>query len=141
MRAHINRVAHMTFELWSLLAAILIGLIHLSAQSFSFKAQAGNAYTVGPRDAGLQPTGMAGRLERAHVNFLETFGYFAAASVIVHVSGSAGALSFWGAILYLTGRTLFLPLYAAGVPWLRTFSWNAATLGLALVALQPVWPG
>jgi uncharacterized MAPEG superfamily protein len=41
-------------------------------------------------------------------------------------------------VIYVGGRTLFLPLYAIGVPWLRTFSWNAATLGLVLVMAQIV---
>jgi uncharacterized MAPEG superfamily protein len=41
--------------------------------------------------------------------------------------------------MYLAGRILFLPLYAAGIPWIRTFSWNAATLGLVLVGAQYVW--
>jgi uncharacterized MAPEG superfamily protein len=31
---------------------------------------------------------------------------------------------------------LFLPLYALGNPWLRTFSWNLATLGLVTVGAQ-----
>jgi uncharacterized MAPEG superfamily protein len=43
--------------------------------------------------------------------------------------------------MYLAGRVLFLPLYAAGTPWLRTFSWNLATLGLALTMSAVIWPG
>ena len=46
---------------------------------------------------------------------------------------TGGGLSVWGAGIYLAGRVLFLPLYAAGLPWIRTFSWNFATLGLVLV--------
>jgi uncharacterized MAPEG superfamily protein len=49
-----------------------------------------------------------------------------------------GWLSQAGALLYLGGRTVFLPLYALGTPWLRTFSWNFATLGLVLVMVQIV---
>ena len=126
----------MTFELWVLLAASLLGLVHLSAASFSFKAQVGNTYSVGPRDEGLQPEGVAGRLQRAQWNFLETYPLFATCVFIVYLTDSAGSLSFWGAILYLGGRVLFLPLYAGGVPWIRTFSWNIATLGLVLVGAQ-----
>lgn len=55
----------MTFELWVLMAAGVLGLVHLSAASFTFKAQVGNAYIVGARDENLQPTGVAGRLARA----------------------------------------------------------------------------
>ncbi len=131
----------MTFELWILLAAALLGLIHLTAASFTFKAQVGNAYSVGPRDEALQPTGVAGRLHRAQQNFLETFAIFAVCVLIVHMADAAGPLSYWGSILYLSGRVLFLPLYAMGVPWLRTFSWNLATGGLALVGVQAVVGG
>jgi uncharacterized MAPEG superfamily protein len=129
----------MTYELWTLLAAVLLGLVHLSAASFTFKAQVGNSYAVGPRDEGLQPKGVSARLYRANANFLETFPYFAACVLVVHVTQAYGALSGWGSTLYLAGRVLFLPLYAAGTPWLRTFSWNAATLGLVLVGAEAVW--
>ena len=128
----------MTFELWVLMGAGLLGLIHLSAASFTFKAQVGNAYSVGARDENLQPAGVAARLARAQSNFLETFAIFAAFVLIVHMTGSEGPLSWWGALLYIIGRVLFLPLYAAGVPWLRTFSWNLATLGLVLVGVQVI---
>lgn len=126
----------MTFELWILLAATLLGLVHLSAASFAFKAQVGNRYTVGARDEDLRPVGVAGRLARAQANFLETYPLFAVCVLVVHVTGSEGALSGWGAALHLGGRILYLPLYAAGVPWLRTLSWNVATLGLVLVGVQ-----
>ena len=122
----------MSFDLWVLMAAALLGLVHLSAASFAFKAQVGNAYTVGARDEGLQPAGVAGRLARAQANFMETFPLFAAAVLVVHIAGAGGALSAWGCGLYLAGRVAYLPLYAAGVPWLRTFAWNLATLGLVL---------
>jgi uncharacterized MAPEG superfamily protein len=126
----------MTFELWALLASALLGLVHMTAASFTFKAQVGNRYTVGARDENLQPTGVAGRLHRAQKNFLETFAIFAVCVLIVHLTNAYGPFSYWGSALYLTGRTLFLPLYAMGVPWLRTFSWNLATMGLVLVGVQ-----
>ncbi|MEZ5729244.1 MAG: MAPEG family protein [Burkholderiaceae bacterium] len=126
----------MRTELWILAAAAVLGLVHLTAASFAFKAQVGNRYTVGPRDQNIQPVGIAGRLQRAQQNFLETFSIFAVFVVLVHLTNAHGALSHWGAILYLAGRILFLPLYAWGVTWLRTLSWNLATLGLALVGVQ-----
>ncbi|RAK64364.1 MAPEG family protein [Phenylobacterium kunshanense] len=124
----------MSWEIWMLFGAMVLGLVHLSAASFTFKAQVGNAYTVGARDEDLRPAGVAGRLDRAQRNFLETFSIFAAAVLMLEMRSRTGT---WvgeiGATLYLAGRVLFLPLYAAGVPWLRTFSWNAATLGLVMV--------
>ena len=128
----------MTLELWILLTTALLGLVHMTAASFTFKAQVGNKYAVGARDENLQPTGMAGRMHRAQQNFLETFAIFATCVLIVHATNAYGSFSYWGSIMYLAGRTVFLPLYAVGVPWLRTFSWNFATLGLVLVGAQIV---
>jgi uncharacterized MAPEG superfamily protein len=126
----------LSIELWCLFAAMVLALAHLSAASFTFKAQVGNRYTVGPRDEDLRPRGVAGRLDRAQRNFMETFPVFAAAVLTVEHLHAAGALSQWGAMIYVAARLLFLPLYAMGVPWLRTFSWNVATLGLVLVMAQ-----
>jgi uncharacterized MAPEG superfamily protein len=127
-----------TLELWVLLTAALLGLIHLSIASFAFKSQVGNKYTIGPRDENRRPSGVAGRLHRAQQNFLETFALFSVCVLLVHVTDAYGALSYWGCILYLSGRVVYLPLYAMGVPLLRTFSWNIATLGLVLVGAQVV---
>jgi uncharacterized MAPEG superfamily protein len=124
----------MSLEAWTLFGAMVLGLVHLTAGSFAFKAQVGNAYTVGPRDEGLQPTGVAARLDRAQRNFLETFPIFATAILLLeHFDRTGGWLSVWGGSLYLAGRIVFLPLYAVGAPCVRTFSWNLATLGLAMV--------
>lgn len=128
----------MTLELWVLLAAAILGIIHLSAASFAFKTQVGNRYSAGPRDENIQPTGLAGRLYRAQRNFLETFSIFAVCVVLVHLTNAYGSLSYWGSILYIVGRLLFLPLYALGIPWIRSLSWNLATLGLVLVGAQVV---
>ena len=126
----------MTHDLWILFWAGLLGLVHLSVASFAFKAQVGNAYSVGARDENIQPTGIAARLQRAQWNFLETFPVFAALVLIAHVSGEAGYWSLLGGRIYLVGRILFLPLYALGIPWLRTFSWNIATIGLVMVGAE-----
>lgn len=107
----------MSTEFWRLYAAMGLALVHLTAASFSFKAQVGNAYTVGPRDEDLRPKGVAARLDRAQRNFLETFAVFAAAVLMLDALGRRGGwLSVSGAVAYVLGRSLFLPLYAMGVP-------------------------
>jgi uncharacterized MAPEG superfamily protein len=128
----------MTLELWILLLSGFLGIVHLSAASISFKALVGNQYTMGSRDEDLKRTGVAGRLDRAQRNFLETFSIFSVCVLLVHLTGVYGSLSQWGSILYLVGRVLYLPLYAFGIPWLRSFSWSLATFGLVLVGAQVV---
>lgn len=129
----------MSFEFWTLFLAAVLGLVHLSAASFAFKAQVGNAYTVGARDEGLQPSGIAGRLQRAQSNFLESFPIFVAFVFLLDATDGMDWLSQWGSGIYLAGRVVYLPLYALGVPWLRTFSWNIATLGLVMAGASIVW--
>lgn len=131
----------MSTESWALFGATVLGLAHLTAASFAFKAQVGNSYTVGARDEDLRPAGVAGRLDRAQRNFLETFAIFAAAVLMLELFHRTGWwLSEAGALIYLGGRVIFLPLYAVGAPWLRTFSWNVASMGLVMVMTAVVWP-
>jgi uncharacterized MAPEG superfamily protein len=130
----------MAVEFWALFGAMILGLVHLTAASFTFKAQVGNAYSVGARDEDIRPVGVAARLDRAQRNFLETFAIFAAAVLMLGVLDWTGNwLSETGALIYLAGRIVFLPLYAIGVPWLRTLSWNGATAGLAMVIVAIAW--
>ncbi len=120
-------------ELAALVAACLIGLVHIGAQSFSYKGQVGDAYSVGPRDNETPPAGLAGRLQRAQRNFGESFPLFAAAALAVIVAGKTGAISATGCGLYLFGRALYMPAYASGLPWVRTVFWQIATIGIVVV--------
>lgn len=130
----------MSIEVWSLIGAMVLGLVQLGVASFAFKAQVGNAYTVGARDEELRPQGVAARLERAQRNFLETFAIFATSVLLLEQLGRTGSwLSEGGSIAYLCGRIAFVPLYAGGVPWLRTLSWKIATAGLVMVMISILW--
>tara|TARA_R110002110_G_scaffold103087_4_gene260743 strand:- start:4503 stop:4919 length:417 start_codon:yes stop_codon:yes gene_type:complete len=122
----------MTVEIAMLFWAAVLGLVQVGLQSFSFKWQAGNAYTVGARDEPRPSTGLAGRMERALRNFLETFPIFAAVVLAVHVTGRASGWSEVGAQIYFWARLAYVPAYAAGLPWLRTFIWQIATIGIVL---------
>ena len=126
----------MTFDLWMLTGAVLLGLVHIGADSFSHKKQVGDAYTRGARDDDIPRQSVAGRYHRALHNFLETFPLFAAAIMIVHAADKLGAWSVTGSALYLAGRAVYFPLYAAGVPKVRSVFWQIATIGIVLVFVQ-----
>ena len=129
----------MSLELNLLLASAVLALVYVSVQSMLYKAQVGNAATVGARDDIPKAEKLAGRAERALRNFLETFPIFLALIVVVELTGRSDMLTQWGAGLYVVMRTAYLPLYLSGVVWIRTFSWNLATLGLALMTIGIVW--
>ena len=124
----------MTTELWVLVAAILLGFVHIVSQAQSMNIQRGYRWNAGPRDESLPPlTGVAGRLNRALRNYLETFPLFAAAVLIAGAANIHNGLTIWGAWFYLVGRIVYLPLYAFGVRYVRSLAWNVAVLGIFLI--------
>jgi uncharacterized MAPEG superfamily protein len=131
----------MSFELAMLVASCVLCLVQIIISSHAASLQRGYRWTASSRDAQVAPlTGTAGRLERALRNFLETFPVFVAAVFLVHVLGRERELSEWGAGLYFSARLVYLLLYAAGVPLLRSLIWNVAFVGIVLVLLAAVWP-
>lgn len=122
----------MTVEIAMLFWAAVLGLVQVGAQSFALKAQEGNAYTVGARDEPRPATGLAGRMERALRNYLETFPIFAAVILAVYATERTDVWSETGAQVYFWGRLAYLPAYAIGLPWVRTIIWQIATIGIVL---------
>lgn len=129
----------MSLELYLLCAAVFLLLVHVSVQSLTYKAQVGNAATVGARDTIEPATAIAGRAERALRNFNETFPAFVALVLVVELANLHNDLTIWGAVLYVAFRISYLPLYLVGLPWVRTISWNLATLGLAVMLVGVLW--
>ena len=113
---------------------VVLGLVQIIAASHAASLQRGYRWTSGPRDEPTPPLrGVAGRLDRALRNFLETFPLFGAVVLVAHVSETHSALTEWGSRLYLLGRVAYVPLYAAGVPLVRSLVWNVATVGIVLI--------
>jgi uncharacterized MAPEG superfamily protein len=121
-------------ELLGLVAAAALGLVHIVLASQSASLQRGYRWSAGPRDEPLPPlVGIAGRLARANINFLETFPFFAAGIVAVLATGTHSPWSKWGVVLYVSGRVAYLPLYALGVFLVRSLAWNVAIAGIAAI--------
>src|ERR671910_165677 len=123
-----------TVELKMLILSVVLGIVQIVAASHTASLQRGYRWTASPRDEKMPPLrGVAGRLDRALRNFLETFPLFAAVVLAAHVSDTHNALTEWGARLYFWGRVAYVALYAAGVPLIRSLVWNVATIGIALI--------
>jgi uncharacterized MAPEG superfamily protein len=128
----------MTPELHWLAWSVVLGLVHIliAAGATSSQRPNGLQWSAGARDEPQPPpTGVAGRLTRARDNFLETFPLFAAAVLAAHLAGRNGAMTGWGTLIYFWARVVYVPLYAAGVPYLRSVVWGAAMVGLVMVLL------
>ena len=78
-------------------------------------------------------TGLAGRLDRASHNFLETFVFFAAAVLVLAFLRMGDDHTALGAQVWFWARIAYLPAYAIGIPFLRTAVWAVALVGLVMV--------
>jgi uncharacterized MAPEG superfamily protein len=126
----------MTTELWLLAGSIFLGLAHIVVASHAASWQRGYRWTASARDEAVLPlNGLAGRLERAMRNYLETFTFFAAAVILAVVTGRHNWMTVAGAHLYFWGRVAYLVLYALGVPLVRSLMWNVATIGIVLIVV------
>ena len=76
---------------------------------------------------------MAARLQRAQANFLETFPFFAVGILALLITGYEDSNAALGAAMYVIGRAIYVPLYAFGVPYVRTLVWAASFAGLVMV--------
>jgi uncharacterized MAPEG superfamily protein len=123
-------------ELRMLTFSVVLGILQIIAASHAASLQRGYRWTASPRDVKVELLrGVAGRLERALRNFLETFPLFAAVVLIAYLTDTHNALTEWGARLYFWARVAYVPLYAAGVPLVRSLVWNVATIGNVLVVV------
>jgi uncharacterized MAPEG superfamily protein len=129
-----NSSNFVSVEMQMLWLSILLGLVQVVLPVlFAFGR---TMWAMGPRDeAGPPSTRIGARLERALKNFLETFVFFAAAVLILQLTGKHTANSALGAQLYFWARLAYVPTYAAGVPYLRTLVWAVSLVGIVLVFL------
>lgn len=121
----------MTIELQMLAWSIVLGLVHVLVGATLMTRQRGVKWNAGARDGVVPPlTGVAARVDRALRNFLETFAFFAAAVLAVVAAGRGNADTALGAQLYFWARLAYVPVYAAGIPYLRTAIWAVAVWGI-----------
>src|SRR5216683_2766833 len=126
----------MTIELQMLVLSAVLGLVQIVLSSHSASRQHGYRSASGSRDEIVPPLqGVAGRLERALGNFAETFPLFAAAVLVAGIANRHNWMTVHGSELYFIARVAYVPLYAFGVRLVRSFVWNAATMGIVLILI------
>lgn len=136
-------IAGLPVELSILALAIALGLFQLMLAARFVNSQRGVKWNLGARDGEPPPaSAFALRLDRAYRNFMETFPFFAAAILLCFVTNRFGWLTLIGSQLYFIARVVYLPLYAFGVPGIRTLVWLVALIGLVMtIAAIFITPG
>jgi uncharacterized MAPEG superfamily protein len=130
-----------TQEQRMLWASALLGVVQLVLFVVFSGASGRTSWALGARDAAGPSMGTVGaRVDRAWRNYLETFPIFAALVLLATATGKHTAMIGFGSQLYFYGRVIYLPLYAFGIPVVRTLAWSIATAGI-IVVLLGIWPG
>lgn len=125
----------MATELTMLAWSTVLGFVYIFATSTVVTRERGMKWNASARDGDARPLSpLAGRLQRAQANFLETFPFFAAAAIAVVLAGRGNDTTALAAQACFWARVVYLPLYAAGVPYVRSLVWLVSLLSiLALV--------
>jgi uncharacterized MAPEG superfamily protein len=131
----------MAVELTILALGAVLLFIHVFVATRFKTAQYGRKWNVSARDESLpEPNPVTGRLMRAQANFEETFPIAIVALLGVVVAGRTSQWTAIGGWIWLTARLVYLPLYWAGVPVVRTIVWTVGLIGLAMV-IKPLLVG
>jgi uncharacterized MAPEG superfamily protein len=127
----------MNTELTVLAWGCVLALVHVFAAIRVKTRQYGVAWNMGARDEALPPPQpIVGRLARAQANFFETFPILIAAILIVSLTGLTSRWTEIGAVVWLAARILYLPIYAAGIPRIRTLVFLISIVGIGMI----LWP-
>jgi uncharacterized MAPEG superfamily protein len=123
-------------EIWVLGWSVALLLVQVGLQAVA-SYDLGPAYLLGPRDEKRKSKNiLAGRFHRALKNLLETYPAFVALVLALAVTGKTGGLAATGALLWLAARIVFVPVYAAGIPVVRTLLWLVSAAGLVMMLIR-----
>ena len=124
----------MTTELTYLAAVLVLALVQIFLPAGARTLEFGSKWNAGARDQmPISKNPVVGRLERAQTNLYETLPLFIGAVLIAHVTGAESALTLWGVALYFWARVAYIPLYALGVPYIRSLVWLVSLAGLIMI--------
>tara|TARA_A100001391_G_scaffold1033_5_gene1493 strand:- start:47800 stop:48192 length:393 start_codon:yes stop_codon:yes gene_type:complete len=124
----------MSSEITVLLLSTLLLVAHIMVAIRYKTQQYGTDWNMGARDEDLPPlNAVAGRLERARDNFLETYPIAIVALLVGDMYGQNSSLIGIAAWVWLGARVVYLPLYWAGVPKVRTLVWGVGMLALLTI--------
>jgi uncharacterized MAPEG superfamily protein len=126
MTSTLTLVIYMAILTW--LALLAAGLIRANGWTLP-----GMMIAMGNRDNLPEATPLAARADRAARNTVEGFILFAAIALTAHAAGIAIPRVALGAEVFFWSRILYIPVYYAGIAYLRTVVWTVGVAGLAMM--------
>lgn len=128
----------MTIAEWCLLAIVLIPLGTIAVVKGANPGEFDNA---NPRDPNFYKSGLRQRALGAHLNGLESVPFFAAAVLLAEFRHAPQGTIDMLAVAFVALRLVYVMLYLANQPTLRTIVWNAGfAVNLAIFILPALYP-
>jgi uncharacterized MAPEG superfamily protein len=88
---------------------------------------------LGNRDHQRPLTVVGRRAERALDNMHEALPVFLALALLNMIVGTAAGMAVTGATVFLIARIVYVAIYVAGVPVVRTLVWGVSWVGLVMM--------
>jgi uncharacterized MAPEG superfamily protein len=114
----------------------LLIMITILMQVLGSMRQLSMGYLMSARDEPRDMGRMAARIKRALDNSIVAMALFAPAILILVVLDRTNATTLLAAQVFLIARIIYLPVYALGVPAIRTLAWLAGFAATAILYFQ-----
>lgn len=111
----------------------LLVLITLLLQVLGSMRTLSMGYLMSARDEPREVGKMTARIRRALDNSITAMALFAPAVLLLVVQDKTNATSLLAAHVFLVARIIYLPVYALGVPAIRTLAWLAGFAATAVL--------
>lgn len=121
--------AHFTIAYWCVLVAALLPILAAGISksgTFSIKKADGGYDNGDPRGWLARQSGWRSRANAAQANCFEALPFFIGAVVIAHQLGALQSRLDLLALLWVVLRLLYIMMYVAGMPSMRSLIWTAA---------------
>ena len=123
----------MTPELTYLIYAAILLIAHVLVQATLSDLSKGIGWALGPQDEARDQNVVAGRVQRALRNYLETLPAFVIAALVLAVTERGTETSALGAAIWFWARIAYIPAYASGIPLVRSAAFFASLAGVAMM--------
>ncbi len=126
----------MTIELKLLVWTVALAFAQMLLAVVGATQQLGIDELAGNREYTPKLTGWADRARKGQLNILENLALFAPLVLVAQIAGRTNATTALGAEIFFAARVIYVFVFAAGVPYLRTLVWAVSVVGLIMIFSQ-----
>ncbi|KQR79164.1 MAPEG family protein [Rhizobium sp. Leaf341] len=120
--------------------SVVLLVIQICLHAMLVTRELGSGWNAGPRDGDKQAKGvLAGRAGRASKNLQETYPAFVGLALGLAITGDPSGWGLVGAWIWFACRIVYIPLYLAGIPYIRSLVWLGSLVGLGMMGLVLVF--